>query len=150
MDWLVDKTGAFLNTSAAVLDNVVQSGSRFEATLSPAAMRVVKSKWVAERPLTKSVRHLTVKAVWSEDDERSYYSGDSHQNERPRLMFLPGMGSHILYHKGYKVSVSRDRPDHAAGADTEQTRILASIQKKQSLTISTFGWDMSLLKMILQ
>jgi len=42
MDWLVVKTGALLNSSAAVLDTVVESGSRFEATLSPAAMRVVK------------------------------------------------------------------------------------------------------------
>ncbi|KAF9116294.1 hypothetical protein BGX27_003602 [Mortierella sp. AM989] len=207
MDWIAIKTGALLNSSAAVLDQVVQSGSQFEATLSPAAMRVVKgvmgndvlsagfflmivgsfysffkdlvvqyyyqilswfyvsievqegddcyqwlSEWVAERPLTKSVRHLTVKAVWDDQDEdQGYYrSNDTRQNERPRLMFLPGMGSHILYHKGYKVSVSRDRPDHAASADSEQTRILASIQKKQSLTISTFGWDMSLLKMIVQ
>ncbi|KAG0244295.1 P-loop containing nucleoside triphosphate hydrolase protein [Mortierella sp. GBAus27b] len=205
MEWIVDKTGVLLNTSAQILDNVVQSGSRFEATLSPAAMRVVKSimgndvlsagfflmimgsfysffrdlavqyyyqiqswfyvsvevqegddcykwlsEWVADRPLAKSVRHLTVKAVWSEEEERNYYSSDSRQNERPRLLFLPGMGSHILYHKGYKVNVSRDRPDQAANADSEQSRILASIQKKQSLTISTFGWDMSLLKMIVQ
>lgn len=43
MDWLADKTGSLLNTSAVILDNVVQSGSRFEATLSPAAIRVVKA-----------------------------------------------------------------------------------------------------------
>jgi Flp pilus assembly CpaF family ATPase len=43
MEWIVDKTGVLLNTSAQILDNVVQSGSRFEATLSPAAMRVVKA-----------------------------------------------------------------------------------------------------------
>ncbi|KAG0321321.1 hypothetical protein BGZ99_003970 [Dissophora globulifera] len=207
MEWLAVKTGVLLNTSAAVLDNVVQSGSRFEATLSPAAMRVVKgvmgndvlsagfflmiigsfytffkdliiqyyyqvqswfyvsvevqegddcykwlSEWVAERPLTKSVRHLTVKAVWNDEEEvqNYYHSNDNRQNERPRLMFLPGMGSHIIYHKGYKVSVSRERPEHASGGDSEQSRLLASIQKKQSLTISTFGWDMSLLKMIVQ
>lgn len=60
------------------------------------------------------------------------------------------MGSHILYHKGHKISVSRERPDQAAGADQEQSRILASIQKKQSLTISTFGWDMRLLKAIVE
>ncbi|KAF9360884.1 hypothetical protein BGX26_007301 [Mortierella sp. AD094] len=207
MEWIVVKTGSLLNSSAAVLDQVVQSGSRFEATLSPAAMRVVKgvmgndvlsagfflmivgsfytffkdlviqyyyqvlswfyvsvevqegddcykwlSEWVAERPLTKSVRHLTVKAVWDDQDEdQGYYrNNDSRQNERPRLLFLPGMGSHVLYHKGYKVNVSRDRPDNAAGGDSEQNRILASIQKKQSLTISTVGWDMSLLKLIVQ
>ncbi|KAF9172090.1 hypothetical protein BGX21_005458 [Mortierella sp. AD011] len=207
MEWIAIKTGSLLNSSAAVLDQVVQSGSSFEATLSPAAMRVVKgvmgndvlsagfffmifgtfytffkdlviqyyyqilswfyvsvevqegddcykwlSEWVAERPLTKSVRHLTVKAVWDdEDDDQGYYrSNDSRQNERPRLLFMPGMGTHVLYHKGYKVNVSRDRPDHAAGADSEQNRILASIQKKQSLTISTVGWDMSLLKMIVK
>ncbi|KAF8939035.1 hypothetical protein BGZ58_010876 [Dissophora ornata] len=207
MEWLAVKTGALLNTSAAVLDNVVQSGSRFEATLSPAAMRVVKgvmgndvlsagfflmivgsfytffkdlavqyyyqilswfyvsvevqegddcykwlSEWVAERPLTKSVRHLTVKAVWNdeEEDQGYYRNNDNRQNERPRLMFLPGMGSHDFYHKGYKVNVSRERPDHASGADNEQSRILASIQKKQCMTISTFGWDMSRLKMIVQ
>lgn len=107
--------------------------------------------WVAERPLTKSVRHLTVKAVWNEEEERGYYHNNSaRQDERPRLQFLPGMGSHILYHKGHKISVSRERPDQAAGADTEQSRILASIQKKQSLTISTFGWDMRLLKAIVE
>ncbi|KAG0365649.1 hypothetical protein BGZ54_006351, partial [Gamsiella multidivaricata] len=148
MDWLAIKTGALLNTSAAVLDNVIQSGSNFESSLSPAAMRVVKgvmgndvlsagfllmivgsfytffkdlivqyyyqvqswfyvsvevqegddcykwlSEWVAERPLTKSVRHLTVKAVWDDDQEdQGYYrSNDTRQNERPRLLFLPGM-----------------------------------------------------------
>lgn len=105
--------------------------------------------WVAERPLTKSVRHLTVKAVWSEEENQGYYNNNS-QNERPRLQFLPGMGSHVLYHKGHKISVSRERPDQAAGADSEQSRILASIQKKQSLTISSFGWDMSMLKLIVQ
>ncbi|KAG0216088.1 hypothetical protein BGX28_005983 [Mortierella sp. GBA30] len=207
MDWLAIKTGALLNSSAAVLDHVVQSGSRFEATLSPAAMKVVKglmgndvlsagfflmivgsfysffkdlaiqyyyqiqswffvsvevqegddcykwlSEWVAERPLTKSVRHLTVRAVWEEEEEeQNYYRrSDDRRDERPKLMFLPGMGQHVLYHKGYKVNVSRDRPDQAAGADTEQSRILASIQKKQTLTISTFGWDISRLKMIVQ
>ncbi|KAF8986424.1 hypothetical protein BGZ46_003531 [Entomortierella lignicola] len=207
MDWLAVKTGSFLNSSAAVLDQVVQSGSRFESTLSPAAMRVVKgvmgndvlsagfflmivgsfytffkdlviqyyyqviswfyvsvevqegddcykwlSEWVAERPLTKSVRHLTVKAVWDDnDDDQGYYrNNDSRINERPRLLFLPGMGSHVLYHKGYKVNVSRDRPENASNADSEQSRILASIQKKQSITISCIGWDMSLLKMIVQ
>ncbi|KAF9104797.1 hypothetical protein BGX29_001278 [Mortierella sp. GBA35] len=109
------------------------------------------SEWVAERPLTKSVRHLTVKAVWDDDsDNDDYYSNNNSKDERPRLLFMPGMGSHILYHKGYKINVSRDRPDQAAGADGEQSRILASIQKKQCLTISTFGWDISRLKTIVQ
>ncbi|KAF9130775.1 hypothetical protein BGW39_002685 [Mortierella sp. 14UC] len=204
MDWVASKTGTLLNSTVQVLDHVVQSGSRFEATLSPAAMKVIKgvmgndvlsagfflmiigsfytffkdlfvryyyeiqswfyvsvevqegddtykwlSEWVAERPLTKSVRHLTVKAVWDEDsDDDSYYSNNNSKDERPRLLFMPGMGSHVLYHKGYKINVSRDRPDQAAGADSEQSRILASIQKKQCLTISTFGWDISRLKTI--
>jgi hypothetical protein len=108
-------------------------------------------EWVAERPLTKSVRHLTVKAVWDDDsDNDDYYGNNNSKDERPRLLFMPGMGSHILYHKGYKVNVSRDRPDQASGADSEQSRILASIQKKQCLTISTFGWDISRLKTIVQ
>jgi len=109
-------------------------------------------EWVAERPLEKSVRHLTVKAVWptEDDDDHSYYRDDSHKDERPKLLFLPGMGSHVLYHKGYKVSVSRERPESASGGDSEQSRLLASIQKKQSLTISTFGWDMRLLKSIVE
>ncbi|KAG0341852.1 hypothetical protein BG004_005875 [Podila humilis] len=207
MDWLVGKTGEFLNSSAAVLDQVVQQSTQFEATLSPAAMKIVHgvlgndvlsagfflmiigssytffkdlilqyyheflswfyvsvevqegdecykwlSEWVAERPLTKSVRHLTVKAVWDDDDDddQGYYrSNDNHKDERPRLVFLPGMGSHILYHKGYKVNVSRERPEHASGANSEQSQILASIQKKQSLTISTWGRDMRFLKAIL-
>ncbi|KAF9559755.1 hypothetical protein EC968_006480 [Mortierella alpina] len=205
MEWLAIKTGAMLNSSAALLDQAVQFSSQFEATLSPAAMKVVQgvmgndvlsagfflmivgsfytffkdlvvqyyynvvswfyvsvqvqegddcykwlSEWVAERPLTKSVRHLTVKAIWEDENEdRGYYNNNNTRGEeRPKLMFLPGLGSHVLYHKGHKVSVSQDRPDQAAGADSEQSRILASIQKKQSLTISTFGWDMSLLKMI--
>ncbi|KAK3809047.1 MAG: P-loop containing nucleoside triphosphate hydrolase protein [Linnemannia elongata] len=206
MDWIASKTGTLLNSTVQVIDQVVQSGSRFEATLSPAAMKVVKgvmgndvlsagfflmiigsfytffkdlfvryyyeiqswfyvsvevqegddtykwlSEWVAERPLTKSVRHLTVKAVWDDDsDSDDYYSNNNSKDERPRLLFMPGMGSHVLYHKGYKVNVSRDRPDQASGADSEQSRILASIQKKQCLTISTFGWDISRLKTIVQ
>ncbi|KAG0376613.1 hypothetical protein BGX24_007471 [Mortierella sp. AD032] len=206
MDWVASKTGTLLNSTVQVLDQVVQSGSRFEATLSPAAMKVIKgvmgndvlsagfflmivgsfytffkdlfvryyyefqswfyvsvevqegddtykwlSEWVAERPLTKSVRHLTVKAVWDEDsDDDDYYSNNNAKDERPRLLFMPGMGSHVLYHKGYKINVSRDRPDQAASADGEQSRILASIQKKQCLTISTFGWDISRLKTIVQ
>ncbi|KAG0339709.1 hypothetical protein BG000_001568 [Podila horticola] len=207
MDWLVGKTGQLLNSSAAVLDQVLVQGSQFEATLSPAAMKVVRgvlgndvlsagfflmlvgsfytffkdlvtqyyheflswfyvfvevqegddcykwlSEWVAERPLTKSVRHLTVKAVWDSDDEEElgyYHSNDSHKDERPRLVFLPGMGSHVLYHKGYKINVSRERPEHASGANSEQTQLLASLQKKQSLTISTWGRDMRFLKTVL-
>ncbi|KAG0054003.1 hypothetical protein BGZ83_012173 [Gryganskiella cystojenkinii] len=209
MEWIASKTGALLNSSAAVLDQFIQTGSRFETTLSPSAMKVVKgvmgndvlsagfflmvvgsfytffkdlafqyynefiswfyvsvevqegdecykwlSEWVAERPLEKSVRHLTVKAVWPDDDEDNggYYNryDDNHKDERPKLLFLPGMGSHILYHKGHKVNVSRERPESASGADNEQSRLLASIQKKQSLTISTFGWDMSMLKTIVE
>ena len=109
------------------------------------------AEWVAERPLTKSVRHLTVKAIWDDsDDEDGYYrSSDNHKDERPRLVFLPGMGSHVLYHKGYKINVSRERPEHASGANSEQSQLLASIQKKQSLTISTWGRDMRFLKTIL-
>ncbi|KAF9386853.1 hypothetical protein CPC16_007347 [Podila verticillata] len=206
MDWLVVKTGALLNSSAAVLDQVLVQGSQFEATLSPAAMKVFRgvlgndvlsagfflmlvgsfytffkdlivryyyefvswfyvsvevqegddcykwlSEWVAERPLTKSVRHLTVKAIWddADDDNQGYYSNDNHKEERPRLVFLPGMGSHVLYHKGYKINVSRERPEHASGANSEQSQLLASIQKKQSLTISTWGRDMRFLKTIL-
>ncbi|KAF9369665.1 hypothetical protein CPB97_003404 [Podila verticillata] len=206
MDWLVVKTGALLNSSAAVLDQVLVQGSQFEATLSPAAMKVFRgvlgndvlsagfflmlvgsfytffkdlivryyhefvswfyvsvevqegddcykwlSEWVAERPLTKSVRHLTVKAIWddADDDDQGYYHSDNHKEERPRLVFLPGMGSHVLYHKGYKINVSRERPEHASGANTEQSQLLASIQKKQSLTISTWGRDMRFLKTIL-
>ncbi|KAG0273243.1 hypothetical protein BGZ95_010935 [Linnemannia exigua] len=205
MDWVASKTGTLLNSTVQVLDQVVQSGSRFEATLSPAAMKIIKgvmgndvlsagfflmiigsfytffkdlfvryyyeiqswfyvsvevqegddtykwlSEWVAERPLTKSVRHLTVKAVWDEDSDNDDYYSNNSKDERPRLLFMPGMGSHVLYHKGYKINVSRDRPDQAAGADGEQSRILASIQKKQCLTISTFGWDISRLKTIVQ
>ncbi|KAF9920157.1 hypothetical protein FBU30_010052 [Linnemannia zychae] len=206
MDWVTSQTSMLINSTVQVLDQVVQSGSRFEATLSPAAMKVVKgvmgndvlsagfflmivgsfytffkelvvryyyeiqswfyvsvevqegddtykwlSEWVAERPLTKSVRHLTVKAVWDEDsDDDDYYYSNNNKDERPRLLFLPGMGTHVIYHKGYKINVSRERPDQAAGADAEQSRILASIQKKQSLTISTFGWDISRLKTIVQ
>lgn len=94
---------------------------------------------------------MTVKAVWDEDsDDDDYYSNNNSKDERPRLLFMPGMGSHVLYHKGYKINVSRDRPDQASGADSEQSRILASIQKKQCLTISTFGWDISRLKTIVQ
>ncbi|KAG9064053.1 hypothetical protein KI688_003232 [Linnemannia hyalina] len=205
MDWIVSKTGTLLNSTVLVLDQVVQSGSRFEATLSPAAMKVVKgvmgndvlsagfflmvigscysffkdlfvryyyeiqswfyvsvevqegddtykwlSEWVAERPLTKSVRHLTVKAVWPDDNNDDDYYNNNSKDERPNLLFMPGLGSHVLYHKGYKINVSRDRPDQASGADSEQSRILASIQKKQCLTISTFGWDISRLKTIVQ
>lgn len=42
MDWIASKTGTLLNSTVQVIDQVVQSGSRFEATLSPAAMKVVK------------------------------------------------------------------------------------------------------------
>jgi len=42
MDWIAAKTGALLNSSAAVLDQVVQTGTRLETTLSPSAMKVVK------------------------------------------------------------------------------------------------------------
>ncbi|KAF9429579.1 hypothetical protein BGZ94_010230 [Podila epigama] len=207
MDWVFVKTGALLNSSAEVLDHVVQRGTQLESSLSPAAMKVIRgvlgndvlsagfflmimgsfytffkdlivryynefiswfyvsvevqegddcykwlSEWVADRPLTKSVRHLTVKAQWDDsDDDDNYYRNSSNQNEeRPRLVFLPGMGTHVLHHKGYKINVSRERPEHASGANSEQSQILASIQKKQSLTISTWGRDMRFLKSIVQ
>ncbi|KAF9584192.1 hypothetical protein BGW38_007271 [Lunasporangiospora selenospora] len=203
MEWLVSKTGSFLNSTAAVFDHVIQVSTGLEATLSPAAIRVVKtimgndvlsagfflmilgsfytffrdlivqyyyevvswfyvsveveegddcyrwlSDWVAERPLTTSVRHLTVKATWDDEREEGGYYQSTRGDERPRLVFIPGKGRHILYHKGYKINVSRERPEQAASADSEQSRLLASIQKKQCLTISTFGWDISRLKTI--
>ncbi|KAF9926371.1 hypothetical protein BGZ75_008502 [Mortierella antarctica] len=104
------------------------------------------SDWVAERPLTKSVRHLSAKTVWAEnDDDLDYFDDDD--EERPQLVYAPGSGTHVLYHKGYKISVSRDTPEQQESSeDGERNRIL----KKQSITISTVGWDMSLLKMIVQ
>ncbi|KAG0228527.1 hypothetical protein BGW41_003387 [Actinomortierella wolfii] len=107
--------------------------------------------WVAGRPLTRSVSHLTVKAVWDSDDNDDYiYNYDNHREERPKLVFLPGKGSHVFYYKGRKITISRERPDSASGGNPETERLLASIQKKQSLTISTFGRDIALLKSIVQ
>lgn len=84
--------------------------------------------------------------MWPENDEDLDYFDDG-EEERPKLVYAPGSGTHVLYHMGYKVSVSRDTPEQAASnEDGEQNRIL----KKQSITISTVGWDMSLLKMIVQ
>ncbi|KAF9201493.1 hypothetical protein BGZ59_002685 [Podila verticillata] len=104
------------------------------------------SDWISERPLTKSVRHLAATTVWPENDEDLDYFDDG-EEERPKLVYAPGSGTHVLYHMGYKVSVSRDTPERAVSdEDGEQNRIL----KKQSITISTVGWDMSLLKMIIQ
>ncbi|KAF8947128.1 hypothetical protein BGZ52_008160, partial [Haplosporangium bisporale] len=104
------------------------------------------SDWISERPLTKSVRHLAAMTVWPENDEDLDYFDDG-EEERPKLVYAPGSGTHVLYHMGYKVSVSRDTPERAVSdEDGEQNRIL----KKQSITISTVGWDMSLLKMIIQ
>ncbi|KAF9128921.1 hypothetical protein BG015_004271 [Linnemannia schmuckeri] len=201
MDTLVTKTGTLLNSAADVFDQVVLAASRFESTLSPAAMSVVKgfmgndvlsagfflmiigssytffkdlivgyyhevqswfyvsivvqegdqlynwlSDWISERPLTNSIRHLAAKTVWPENDEDLDYFDDG-EEERPKLVYAPGSGTHVLYHMGYKVSVSRDTPEQAASnEDSEQSRFL----KKQSITISTIGWDMSLLKMIVQ
>ncbi|KAF9291117.1 hypothetical protein BGZ68_005008 [Mortierella alpina] len=103
------------------------------------------SDWVAERPLTKSIRHLSVKTVWAENDEELDYFDDGDE-ERPKLVYAPGSGTHVLYHMGYKISVARDSPEQESSDDGERNRIL----KKQSITISTVGWDMSLLKMIVQ
>ncbi|KAF9548509.1 hypothetical protein EC957_006322 [Mortierella hygrophila] len=104
------------------------------------------SDWISERPLTKSIRHLSAKTVWPENDDDLDYFDDG-EEERPKLVYAPGSGTHVLYHMGYKVSVSRDTPEQGtSNEDSQQTRIL----KKESITISTVGWDMSLLKMIVQ
>ncbi|KAF9119014.1 hypothetical protein BGW39_000687 [Mortierella sp. 14UC] len=201
MDTLVTKTGSLLNSAADVFDQVVLTASKFESTLSPAAMSVVKgfmgndvlsagfflmiigssytffkdlivgyyqevqswfyvsivvqegdqlynwlSDWISERPLTNSIRHLAAKTVWPENDEELDYFDDG-EEERPKLVYAPGSGSHVLYHMGYKVSVSRDTPEQATSNEgSDQNRFM----KKQSITISTVGWDMSLLKMIVQ
>ncbi|KAG0057831.1 hypothetical protein BGZ83_000018 [Gryganskiella cystojenkinii] len=201
MDAIMTKAGTLLNSAADVFDQVVLAASKFESTLSPAAMSVVRgfmgndvlsagfflmiigssytffkdlivgyynevqswfyvsivvqegdqlynwlSDWISERPLTKSIRHLSAKTVWPENDEDLDYFDDG-EEERPKLVYAPGSGSHVLYHMGYKVSVSRDTPEPAApNEDSEQNRFM----KKESITISSVGWDMSLLKMIIQ
>lgn len=104
------------------------------------------SDWISERPLTKSIRHLAAKTVWPENDEDLDYFDDG-EEERPKLVYAPGSGTHVLYHMGYKVSVSRDTPEQAASnEDSDQNKFM----KKKSITISTVGWDMRLLKMIVQ
>ncbi|KAF8936754.1 hypothetical protein BGZ47_009359 [Haplosporangium gracile] len=104
------------------------------------------SDWVSERPLTNSIRHLAAKTVWPENNEDLDYFDDG-EEERPKLVYAPGSATHVLYHMGYKVSVLRNTPEQeASNENSEQNRIL----KKQSITISTVGWDMSLLKMITQ
>ncbi|CAO3574456.1 unnamed protein product [Mortierella alpina] len=77
------------------------------------------SDWVAERPLTKSVRHLSVKTVWAEIDEDLDYFDDGDE-ERPKLVYAPGSGTHVLYHMGYKISVSRDSPEQELSEDGER------------------------------
>ncbi|KAG0048600.1 hypothetical protein BGZ83_006456 [Gryganskiella cystojenkinii] len=117
---------------------VVQEGDQLYSWLSD---------WISERPLTKSIRHLAAKTVWPENDENLDYFDDGEEEERPKLAYAPGSGTHVLYHMGYKVSVSRDTPEQAAWNENgEQNRFM----KKQGITISTVGWDMSLLKMIVQ
>ncbi|KAF9582137.1 hypothetical protein BGW38_000594 [Lunasporangiospora selenospora] len=199
MEVLASKTGTLLNGAADVFDQVVLAASKFESTLSPAAMSIVRgfmgndvlsagfflmivgssytffknliinyynevqswfyvsivvqegdqlynwlSDWIAERPLTKSIRHLTAKTMWTET-ERSLDYFDDGEEERPKLVYAPGSGTHVLYHKGYKVNVARDTPE-ATNEDGDQNRMM----KKQSITISSVGWDMSLLKAIVQ
>ncbi|KAF9294687.1 hypothetical protein BGZ88_003498 [Linnemannia elongata] len=103
------------------------------------------SDWISERPLTKSIRHLAAKTVWPENDNDLDYFDDG-EEKRPKLVYAPGSGTHVLYHMGYKVSVSRNTPEQAASSDDgEQSRLL-----KKQITISTVGWDMRLLKTVVQ
>lgn len=84
--------------------------------------------------------------MWPENDEDLDYFDDG-EEERPKLVYAPGSGTHVLYHMGYKVSVSRETPEQETSSDDgDRNRFL----KKQSITISTIGWDMKLLKMIVQ
>ncbi|KAG0293401.1 hypothetical protein BGZ96_002869 [Linnemannia gamsii] len=106
------------------------------------------SDWISERPLTNSIRHLSAKTVWPENDEDLDYFDDG-EEERPKLVYAPGSGSHVLYHMGYKVSVSRETPEQDNSSD-DSDRDRSRFLKKQSITISTIGWDMRLLKMIVQ
>ncbi|KAG0087928.1 hypothetical protein BGZ92_006837 [Podila epicladia] len=104
------------------------------------------SDWISERPLTKSVRHLAAKTVWPENDQELDYFDDG-EEKQPKVVYSPGSGTHVLYHMGYKISVSRNTPDQAPPTeDGDQNQLL----KRQSITISTTGWDMSQLKMIVQ
>ncbi|KAK5823711.1 P-loop containing nucleoside triphosphate hydrolase protein [Linnemannia elongata] len=103
------------------------------------------SDWISERPLTNSIRHLAAKTVWPENDKDLDYFDDG-EEKRPKLVYAPGSGTHVLYHMGYKVSVSRNTPEQAASSDDgEQNRFL-----KKQITISTVGWDMRLLKTVVQ
>ncbi|KAF9165707.1 hypothetical protein BGX20_000481 [Mortierella sp. AD010] len=116
---------------------IVQEGDQLYSWLSD---------WIAERPLTNSIRHLAAKTVWPDNDEVQDYFDDG-EEERPKLVYSPGASSHVLYHMGYKISVSRDTPEQgASNDDSDNSRFM----KKESITISTVGWDMSRLKMIIQ
>ncbi|KAF9123611.1 hypothetical protein BGW39_008825 [Mortierella sp. 14UC] len=90
---------------------------------------------ISERPLTNSIRHPAAKTIWPENDEDLDYFDDS-KEERPKLVYAPDSGTCVLYHMGYKVSVSRDTPEQAvSNEDSEQNRFM----KKQSITMSTVG-----------
>ena len=88
---------------------------------------------------------MAAKTVWPENDEALDYFDDG-EEERPKLAYAPGAGTHVLYHKGYKVSISRNAPAQA----TSNGEGNQNGPPKQSITISSVGWDMSLLKMIVQ
>ncbi|KAF9974122.1 hypothetical protein BGZ73_002592 [Actinomortierella ambigua] len=88
-------------------------------------------------------------AVWGSDDNDWFQTEDKFDEDRPELVFMPGTGSHVLYHKGHKITVSRERPDSLSGANVFSNSFMSSLQVRESLTISTFGRDVSLLKSII-
>ncbi|KAF9161575.1 hypothetical protein DFQ26_004393 [Actinomortierella ambigua] len=108
------------------------------------------SDWLSTRLLNGSVRHFTVKAVWGTDNDDWFETNDKFDEDRPELVFMPGTGSHILYHKGHKITVSRERPDSISGSNFFSSNFMSSYQKKESITISTFGRDVSLLRSIIK
>lgn len=90
--------------------------------------------WISERAITKSARNLAVKAFWE----------SSSTSDRPQLIFLPGKGTHVLYHKGLKVDVSMSSTPTSVHESGESLK-----QNKKTITLTAFGRDSGMLRTII-
>jgi chaperone BCS1 len=86
-------------------------------------------EWLHEQPCTKKSRRLALETTYDKTED-----GDS----KPRLIFFPSIGNHLLCYKGRWVWLQRTRD--------ESTADFATGSAQETMTLTTFGRDRQLIR----
>lgn len=97
--------------------------------------------WLAQHSYSKHrVRNLTVRTYNVDYSERH---GDPTMDARPRILFSPAPGRHILFYRGRLVILNRERPEPSGKADQ-------SFAVRESFSIQIVSRNRDLARLLLE